>query len=69
MKRYYSENGRKARGHSGIHHALYRQSSRPSGLSSPLNGVADVDLVLTTQEVVAMLKNAGIDFPSLDVEP
>lgn len=33
------------------------------------NGVADVDLVLTTQEVVAMLKNAGIDFPSLDVEP
>ncbi|MCK9222515.1 MAG: [FeFe] hydrogenase, group A [Limnochordia bacterium] len=33
------------------------------------NGVADVDLVLTTQEIVAMLKNAGIDFAALDVEP
>lgn len=32
------------------------------------DGRADVDLVLTTQEIGAMIKEAGIDFSSLEVE-
>ena len=50
-------------------HALHRQEVRvPAPGDGRLDGVPDVDVVLTTRELVRMIKQAGIDFDSLPDE-
>ena len=64
------EDRREAGGHGRrLHHAVHRQEVR-GGRGPEMNdsGVQDVDIVLTTRELGAFIKQAGVDFRSLPDE-